>query len=319
MPSRIRPFPMYHYFAFGRRVRSDFPLATLPVQAAPDDVDVQVRRQALAPRDAAFSLVGADPYRPCNLQLWRHGATWRFEHACSGQYALDRARGVIACDVPSTLGEEALRLDLVGRLLPRRVHDAGDRCLHASAVRVGDRAILFAAVKGTGKSSLAAALVAHGATLMGDDAVAVTVQGPQAPLAFAGSMALRVHADSYAASGASWATATPTLDGKLSVDAASSEWPVTAGTPVAAVYLMTPAPAHAEQAAMRERLAPMTAAVQLQQHGKLGDLLGGAEAHRQFRGTLALASKVPAYTLSVARDLARLPAVVATVRAWHPW
>ncbi|MCZ8204299.1 hypothetical protein [Gemmatimonas sp.] len=308
---------MYHYFAFGRRVRSDFPVATLPVQAAPDDVDVQVVRQALAPRDAAFTLVGADPYQPCNLQLWRHGATWRFEHACSGQYELDRARRIIACDVPDTLDDESVRLDLVGRLLPLLVHDAGDLCLHASAVRVGNRAVLFAAVKGTGKSSLAAALVAHGATLIGDDAVAVQVD--PVPVAFAGSMALRVRADAFAAAGAAWATATPTIDGKLSVDVMPSHLPLHAGTPVDAVYLIAPAPAHAEQAVTRDCLAPMAAAVQLQQHGKLGDLLGGAEANRQFLGTLALVSKVPSYTLSVARDLSRLPEVINTVRAWHPW
>ena len=332
--------PMHTYFAFGRPVRSTIPLATLlpfpdgstggPVGAAPAPALLRVQRQSLSARTEHFVPVGADPWAPCNLTLWRHDQVLRFEHACTGVFEYDAHTRTIIADVPEHVTDEALRLDLVNRLLPLAVHDDGDLCLHASAAVLPDGAALFAAEKGTGKSSLAAALVAAGAPLIGDDAVAVQLAGGtsgDAPMAFVGSVALRVRSDAMDAAtmmreavrtDAAWAHVSATIDGKLSVALAEALTVApTVATPIRAIYLIEPAPADALAAATRERLGAFEAAVRLQAHGKLGQLLTGREADRQFHAILSLVMQVPVYRLDVARSLDRLPEVVAMLQQWH--
>lgn len=61
--------------------------------------------------------------------------------------------------------------------LPLAAALQGLEVLHASAVGVGGRAVAFTAASGTGKSSLAAHLIAAGATFLTDDVLAIEVGG----------------------------------------------------------------------------------------------------------------------------------------------
>jgi hypothetical protein len=54
---------------------------------------------------------------------------------------------------------------------------SGSLVIQASAVAIDGRALLIEGPPGSGKSSLALALIAHGAGLIGDDAVTLAVQG----------------------------------------------------------------------------------------------------------------------------------------------
>ena len=54
------------------------------------------------------------------------------------------------------------------------LHQRGDFVLHASAARVGDRAVLFAGPSGAGKSTVAAALAKRGHALIADDICAIS-------------------------------------------------------------------------------------------------------------------------------------------------
>lgn len=60
----------------------------------------------------------------------------------------------------------------VGLLLHQRRRTA----LHASAVRVGDKAVLFCGASGAGKSTIAAALGERGCALISDDLAAITTR-----------------------------------------------------------------------------------------------------------------------------------------------
>ncbi len=60
--------------------------------------------------------------------------------------------------------------------LPLAATLRGLEVLHASGVVLGDRALLFAGAPGAGKSSLAAALLHRGATLLSDDTVALQLR-----------------------------------------------------------------------------------------------------------------------------------------------
>ncbi len=68
---------------------------------------------------------------------------------------------------------------LVGRVLPWAALLRGREVMHASAVRIGDRAVAIAAETGRGKTSLAARLVLRGAGFITDDVLALSYRGEE--------------------------------------------------------------------------------------------------------------------------------------------
>lgn len=79
-------------------------------------------------------------------------------------------------------------------LLPQALaaQDADLMCLHAAAVEIGGAAILFPAVRRSGKSLLSAGLAARGAGILSDDVVALTVRTGAPLMARAGGIATRL-------------------------------------------------------------------------------------------------------------------------------
>lgn len=78
-----------------------------------------------------------------------------------------------ASDLPPSTREHLLLDHVLPRILQRR----GRLVLHASVVAVDGRAVAFSAPSGTGKSTLALALVDAGARLMADDALVLEARG----------------------------------------------------------------------------------------------------------------------------------------------
>jgi hypothetical protein len=71
---------------------------------------------------------------------------------------------------------------ILGTVFGILLHQREQIVLHASAVRVNGRAVLFAGSTGTGKSTLAAALAQRGYPLVTDDFCALSADGAAAPL-----------------------------------------------------------------------------------------------------------------------------------------
>jgi hypothetical protein len=95
-------------------------------------------------------------------------------------HAHDRVTMLVSADglsvrcAPLSTGSDGGWATLVpAQALPLAATLRGLEMLHASAVSIDGRALLFCAQQGAGKSSLAAQLVLRGAGLLGDDAVAV--------------------------------------------------------------------------------------------------------------------------------------------------
>ena len=90
------------------------------------------------------------------------------------EFLIQPASATVQCCPEPGASPAAVRHFLLNQILPRMLAIRRPLVLHASAVRIGRYALVFAGRSGSGKSSLAASLVAHrGAGLISDDAVIV--------------------------------------------------------------------------------------------------------------------------------------------------
>jgi hypothetical protein len=87
---------------------------------------------------------------------------------------------------------------ILGTAIGILLHQREQIVLHASAIRVGGKAILFCGQSGAGKSTLAAALSKHGYAVMTDDVCAITTAGGNAPLVHPDGRQLKLWAQAIA-------------------------------------------------------------------------------------------------------------------------
>jgi hypothetical protein len=163
-------FPDRRYRLFGFSVAGDFPLTASLLQSS-DPIDLIISRseQPLNPEELESSPVYASALRDQNgesvgrLYEKPEGAVFHFRE---GDFRV--GADVIQAYLPEPAsGLAALRL--LGPVLSYWLELRGLPTLHASAVSVDSRAIVFASRHGGGKSGLAASLMKAGASLLADD------------------------------------------------------------------------------------------------------------------------------------------------------
>ncbi len=88
----------------------------------------------------------------------------------------------IAFETENGSAPDDIAIFLVGTVFGILLHQREQIVLHASAVRVGDKAVLFCGPSGAGKSTLAAALGQHGFPLVTDDVCAIMLDGATGPM-----------------------------------------------------------------------------------------------------------------------------------------
>lgn len=138
---------------------------------------------AQPPGAPADIVVRAGPVPDVLEQASARGPTW----AIAGDKFLFRVPGVarfllgggreIVFEIAAGAEAADVAVFLVGTVLGILLHQRGQVVLHASAVRVNGKAVLFCGASGTGKSTLAAALAQGGFPLVTDDFCAMTVSG----------------------------------------------------------------------------------------------------------------------------------------------
>jgi hypothetical protein len=211
---------------------------------------------------------------------------------------------------------DAVRKDVLGRVLAVALHQQGIVTLHGSAVALGENAIAFAAPKFHGKSTTAAALTATGARLLADDVVAITPGArpcvtPSVPL-------VQLWGDSAERLGVALRDGDESAASqKLQLRFEQATGAAPGPTPLAAVYLLAPMNATTGRGVRRVRLSGVTSALALLGQSKIGGLLGTARRSILLQRMSVLADQVPVYRLEVPRDFDRLAETTDALWSWH--
>ena len=138
---------------------------------------------------------------------------------------LARGGQEIIVDARPDADERVVRLCLLGPALALILHQRQRLVLHASAVTVGDKAIVFLGGQGWGKSTLAAALHVRGYKMLADDVTAIQMDS-DCPKVLPGFPQLKLWPDAVTALGDS-----PETLPLLHPDFAKRAFRVTAGFP----------------------------------------------------------------------------------------
>lgn len=157
---------MFSYLAYGLNLDSTMPLPELAAgEDAEGDVHIRFGRVDRGPseiEEKGWSYFSPSPTEEC---LFWQGV---------GSFLVREGRNIIVDPSPKA-DEEILRLFVLGPVLAILLRQRGHLLLHASAVDVGDEAILFVGSSGWGKSTMAAALYARGYGLVTDDIAVLRV------------------------------------------------------------------------------------------------------------------------------------------------
>jgi hypothetical protein len=106
----------------------------------------------------------------------------------------DGSEIVVAPEPEATVAD--LRIFTLGGAFGILLHQREQIVLHGSAVRVGDKAVLFCGPSGAGKSTMAAALVQRGFPLVSEDVCVVTTTDSGTPLVHPDGRQLKLWAQS---------------------------------------------------------------------------------------------------------------------------
>jgi hypothetical protein len=156
----------HRYLAFGLKVHSDQPIASLAVAelpfAGPPDVEIvegEVRMPGGAQNiDGAIVAV--------------EGENYFLDIGESGRFQVIGGRRIVVDPDPSATPDQ-VNLYLLGSVFGALLHQRGLLPFHCNAVEIDGSAILFCGDSGAGKSTLAAHFVERGYRLLSDDLCAL--------------------------------------------------------------------------------------------------------------------------------------------------
>lgn len=318
---------MPDYFVFGGCLRSELEFPELAPAAARDP---SWYLTVGAVRDDGEGEVVVDRCLSpaCRMRVTRSRTVIRYSHSCTGTFEIGANGRDIRYDPAPGADMNLARTDVVSRVLLLAIDDRSVLWLHGSAVAIDDGAVGFLGPSGVGKSTLALALAAMGRIRhVCDDTLPVELTG--VPCVWPSDHTLRLREDSRALLAGSARAIRRDSDGKHVVthDALiGTHGPHTATSPgerfpLRTLYLLRPvgAPGCAgREVVTRRRMAPLAAVPALMPQAKLGPAVRDGAPGRMLRQLATLASRVPVYELSIAREFARLDEVAERFLAWHP-
>ena len=178
------------YTAYGLAIRSEIRLP-LPPAPAESDAQVSIRMGAVPETLGAIrEMRRAWQAAPGMFLLTVDGV---------GRYLVRQGREIIV--EPACEDAEGVITFLLGSVLAACLKQRGILTLHASAIATNDGAVLFAGHSGRGKSTLLAALLERGHTMLSDDVTGIVQDGQNGLLALPAYPCLRLWRDAVEALG----------------------------------------------------------------------------------------------------------------------
>jgi len=294
---RIRRF----YKAYGLTISSDVVLPELePATPAAPDLEI-----AVTPIDFPEAAQAATAFRfePAWQYLsWQ--AVGTFLISGGNRIDVDPAAGV---------DDPLLAFPLLGPVLALALHQRGLFVLHASAIAVSGKSVVFLGDKGAGKSTTAGAMIRAGHRLLTDDVVALDLSDPGQPMLLPGFPQLKLAADAAEAIRLEQAEVRPQVHAQID----KAQHRLRGGfsdnaVPVSRIYVLE----RGERAAISPlpSLAALPAIIKFSYITRFGrQALTGDFAAVHLRQSAALAGRIGVCRLEVPTGLARIDEAVALI------
>jgi len=296
----------HHYYAYGLRIRSCLALPGLG--EAPQETDPQNNAVVTIRMDEIAPL----PCEQRGMPQCRHATpeSIAFYFKDVGRFLIRGGTDISVQPAPGVT-EDVLRIYILGVCFGAVLHQRGFLVLHASAIALHGQVAVFMGHKGQGKSTMAAALHAHGHSIVSDDVVPAQLTSEGNPQVYPGLPQLRLWPDAVIASlgidPESLPLVHPDFEKRIpnTNHAAPSDEPM----PLAAVYVL----GRAEEISI-DPLRRQEAFVELVRYSYAARVLEGTKTSRQhFEQCADLARRVPVFRLSRPRDLSMLADVARFV------
>ena len=189
MPARaigeLRAGAVHSYNVSGLSVRSEIALPGVFALAVERDPDVTIRRRSVPESLENPAACGPTWQIAGERFLLRIPDIARFLLSNGREIAFEPEPEAKADDIP---------IFILGTVFGILLHQREQIVLHASAVRVNGKAILFCGGSGAGKSTIAAALVQRGYPLMTDDVCAIAMTPGGVPMVYPDGRQLKLWA-----------------------------------------------------------------------------------------------------------------------------
>lgn len=178
---------MHSYNVSGLSVRSEIALPGVFVPVVASEPDVTIRRRAV-PQSLENPAASGPTWQMAGEQfLLRIPDIARFLLSNGREIAFEPEPEARHDDIP---------IFLLGTVFGILLHQREQIVLHASAVRINGKAVLFCGNSGAGKSTMAAALVQRGYPLVTDDVCAIAMTAEGVPMVYPDGRQLKLWAQS---------------------------------------------------------------------------------------------------------------------------
>lgn len=296
---------MYLYDAFGLCINSSIAIPELlPSSSSKSDVVLEVAPLNKTPppleeRGFFFDITSDEAYL-----YWQQ----------VGGFLVKNGRQIFVEPNPG-VQEKIVRMPLLGVVSAVLLHQLGRLVLHASAIAIDGRAVVFVGEKGRGKSTTAATLYSRGHELISDDVVAVDLTSSEEPMVIPGYPQFKLWPDSAISS---LGEAPETLV-ELAPKFEKRARPVTGrfareALPLGCIFVL-----EFGDELSAEAISPQEAIVEMIRHSYMSrfkdKLLRGATAKHHLGQCASLASRVPVLRLTRLNSLPSLSSIAELVEA----
>ncbi|TPN89988.1 serine kinase [Mesorhizobium sp. CU2] len=297
---RIRRF----YKAYGLVISSEVALPELePTTPVAPDLEIVVK--PIDPPEGASQGATAFQFEPTRQYLF-----WE----AVGAFLIDDGKRIDVDPAPG-VDDPLLAFPLLGPVLALALHQRGLLILHASAIAVGGKSVIFLGDKGAGKSTTAGAMIRAGHHLLTDDVVALDLSDPNRPMILPGFPQLKLAADAAGAIRLEQAEIRPQVHPQI--DKAQhrlNDGFAADAVPASRIYVLE----RGETAAISPlpALAALPAIIKFSYITRFGrQALAGDFAATHLRQSAQLAAQVGVCRLEVPTGLERIDEAVALIEA----